>query len=1522
MKAVRLLLYFFCIPIFAIAQKINCETTISVDCGVLTASGGLGTGSQTIFCEGQLVEFVNKTDPGQGVDSTFFCWGDGTITKVSGLQNATHVYNFPDDTCVAQPLIPINIRMIIIKRCSNGKFSLHSITTPIAIRLKPIPKFTVTSPICVGQEAAFNNLSCTNTASPLFSWDFGNGKISSSEAPPKLVYPSPGTYTIKLSIKNECATEVYTRDLRVLALPNAKAVLSLNRSTLCTNAADPLVATITDRSQNVTKYDWTITGGRFQYLNQTDNRSQNPVIQFNEAKTYKISLTGNGCGNAQWDTTIVIQALPNVKLNAVASDCKSISLVPANLVQYSGGDANQFLWTFKGISPGISNEKYPATPINYTQFGRYAIVVKASNICGSASDSIQFSIDSLQKAKIQPVTSFCTNNNPIQLQFSPIGGQWTGSGVDNRGLITPSKAGLGKNTYRYTIGSGSCASSASVDVEVGAPPKVSIQQVPSSCQSITVQNTNLATYQGGTGEQFQWWVIGADTTKFTSPQVPQALVFTQNRSYKIRINVQNFCGTSRDSTLFSIDVLAKITLDTVRPLCLSDAPIQLKSQPSGGKWSGSGVSTAGLFTPDSATPGLNALRYTIGSGSCVNTANLNITVNGSRVNAGSPIGLCSDAKPITLSGASPLGGIWKGKGVIDSLTGIFDSKIAGVGEQTLFYTFKQTGSGCVNQGNRKVTVFGLPKAGLDSISNACVGAPVQFKNRSAGIAQASWDFGDGGKSPSLSPTYTYQRKGDFTITLIARSTEGCTDTVQKKITVAQPVKAAFSVDPANGCAPLKVAIRNESIGDNPAFEWYLGAKLVSQLANPLALTLSPLTQDSTFVLRLKIGSSCNNQDLEKSIFVRALPFARFASQQPSYCSGQEVIFGHKSFADSLIWDFGNGKTYRGFDPPKQIYTTGTEIDTIRVRVTAINQCGRQTALQKIPIRPTDARAFFPLPDSVICLGSPLCLESFSRPKGSRLEWQFSDGNTDTGEKICHNFSKVGRYTIKLRVTSCGTDEANASIRVIDTLSIALAFAPEACVKTAVAFTINTSANEHRLFFTKNDSTAQKISTFRFDTAGVFRLRALARSPQGCISRVGGDIRIVAPPKTNFRLLDSVCAGVPIRAINQTIGSAACKWNIAGAVVDGCNPVFRFPSSGSFPIQLRTQDRLGCRDSISKTAFVRPSPKAGFVYTLSNKCTPVTLSLANRSNNAQAYRWTLSDSRTSILVNPDFRFQKGGDYKLTLVASLDSTCFDTLTQPVTINGTPQVKVSYEDPRCRPGDDALILVNGSLAVDYTYLFRRDTLLQQGVNRFQIKNSGTYRVDVKTIAGCDTSLQITVPEKQFILAKVMNDTTIKLGESIRIRTSINTKDATIRWVPDQYLDSGTVAEPTSMPQRSVRYILEVMQGACFLKDTIDIRVLSDKSIFFPNAFSPNGDNINDFYQFFPSYGVKEIHEFRIFERSGTLVFAGKDYISAPSPDKWWDGYFNGQPLNPDVYAFLAVVEFFDGKTEVLKGDLQLVR
>jgi gliding motility-associated-like protein len=87
-------------------------------------------------------------------------------------------------------------------------------------------------------------------------------------------------------------------------------------------------------------------------------------------------------------------------------------------------------------------------------------------------------------------------------------------------------------------------------------------------------------------------------------------------------------------------------------------------------------------------------------------------------------------------------------------------------------------------------------------------------------------------------------------------------------------------------------------------------------------------------------------------------------------------------------------------------------------------------------------------------------------------------------------------------------------------------------------------------------------------------------------------------------------------------------------------------------------------------------------------------------------------------------------------------------------------------------------------------------------------------------------------------------------------------------------------------------------------------------PNAFTPNGDGINDVIRV-RGYGIAKLN-FRIYNRWGTLV-----YQSAGSKtNTGWDGRYNGVLQPQDVYMYIADIEFTDGTKYQKKGDITLLR
>jgi gliding motility-associated-like protein len=102
-------------------------------------------------------------------------------------------------------------------------------------------------------------------------------------------------------------------------------------------------------------------------------------------------------------------------------------------------------------------------------------------------------------------------------------------------------------------------------------------------------------------------------------------------------------------------------------------------------------------------------------------------------------------------------------------------------------------------------------------------------------------------------------------------------------------------------------------------------------------------------------------------------------------------------------------------------------------------------------------------------------------------------------------------------------------------------------------------------------------------------------------------------------------------------------------------------------------------------------------------------------------------------------------------------------------------------------------------------------------------------------------------------------------------------------------------------------------------DVYVQSDPNIYIPDAFSPNGDGVNDGFKLFFDRAPTEYHV-RIYDRWGHIVFKSRDYEEA------WDGtYLNrgGVPIKSDVYI-LKFSAFFEGSIRIddLYKNVVLVR
>ena len=94
-----------------------------------------------------------------------------------------------------------------------------------------------------------------------------------------------------------------------------------------------------------------------------------------------------------------------------------------------------------------------------------------------------------------------------------------------------------------------------------------------------------------------------------------------------------------------------------------------------------------------------------------------------------------------------------------------------------------------------------------------------------------------------------------------------------------------------------------------------------------------------------------------------------------------------------------------------------------------------------------------------------------------------------------------------------------------------------------------------------------------------------------------------------------------------------------------------------------------------------------------------------------------------------------------------------------------------------------------------------------------------------------------------------------------------------------------------------------------------------FAPNAFSPNDDGRNDRFTFYSNGRMQEIEILEIFSRGGNLVFSRENFLF-DEESLGWDGFFRGEMMNPQVFAWRAVVVDENRVREEVSGDVTLIR
>lgn len=151
---------------------------------------------------------------------------------------------------------------------------------------------------------------------------------------------------------------------------------------------------------------------------------------------------------------------------------------------------------------------------------------------------------------------------------------------------------------------------------------------------------------------------------------------------------------------------------------------------------------------------------------------------------------------------------------------------------------------------------------------------------------------------------------------------------------------------------------------------------------------------------------------------------------------------------------------------------------------------------------------------------------------------------------------------------------------------------------------------------------------------------------------------------------------------------------------------------------------------------------------------------------------------------------------------------------------------------------------------------------------------------------------------------------------------KATTIVWTPTQGLSCTGCLTPVLTT--NVNTLLKIVgTTALFCKDsaTLQVNAYYRSHIALPNAFSPNGDGLNDVFYVIAGKDVKQVKQFQVFNRWGQKMFE-KTNGKTNDINFGWNGYYNGQLVAQGTYVYQIVIELLSGELEIHKGNISVIR
>jgi len=365
---------------------------------------------------------------------------------------------------------------------------------------------------------------------------------------------------------------------------------------------------------------------------------------------------------------------------------------------------------------------------------------------------------------------------------------------------------------------------------------------------------------------------------------------------------------------------------------------------------------------------------------------------------------------------------------------------AGIFEATLIV---QNNYGCADTIKKNVTVYFNPVANF-TVEDVCLNDSVflidsSHVNISASISDYLWVFNDGSPTSTIqNPIHLYNTHGNYNVTLLTTTNQGCTDAISHSVSVFDPPQTAFSFNDVclfDSALFINTSI-NPSMGTIASFQWSFGDGDINTSNNQPHHLYNAVGNYQITLITRSSNLACADTATD-SITVFPMPIAIFTAND--VCLGDAMNFFDSSTVTNAntvtawAWNFGNGGATNSQQNPSTTYENFGQY-AVQLIVTTNNAC-KDTVINNVVVHPVPLANFTTenicLEDTAFFFDQSTIDVNTTNDIINSWNWNFGDNATATAANTQHVFQSDSMFIVSLHITSsfgC-TDSVNNSIVV-------------------------------------------------------------------------------------------------------------------------------------------------------------------------------------------------------------------------------------------------------------------------------------------------------------------------------------------------------------------------------------------------------------------------------------------------------------------------------------------------------------